>query len=92
MEGKMAGFLKIVAGICLAVTWVVCGIIAAGALLSSHPSAQDGTFWIYLMVTCVGLSLPAAILFAFAAIVDDVSEMKAHLAAMRRYYEPERQA
>jgi len=88
----MALFLKYVAGACLVVTWCVAGLVAAGALISPQPDTQGGTFWLYFIATCIGLSLPAAILFAFAAIVEDVSEMKNHLAAMRRYYEPGRQA
>lgn len=92
MEGRMSLFLKYVAGACLIVTWCVSALIAAGSIISPQPDTQGGTFWLYFIVTCVGLSLPSAILFAFAAIVEDVSEMKEHLAAMRRYYEPERPA
>ncbi|KQW22850.1 hypothetical protein ASC80_05780 [Afipia sp. Root123D2] len=86
----MAGFLKFVAGACLVVTWLGFGLIAFGAIMSTDPSTQSGGFWIYAVLTCIGVSLPAAILFAFAAVVEDVAEMKGHLAAMRRYYEPQR--
>ena len=38
----------------------------------------------------IGLSIPAAILFAFAQVVGDVRVMREHLRVMRTYYEPNR--
>jgi hypothetical protein len=86
----MANFLKIVSGLYLLLVWV--GFVAA-VVLAPAPDAYSGPL---ALLIALGASIPAAVLFAFAQIVEDVRSMRNnlrlqsdHLRAMRNYYEPQ---
>lgn len=85
----MATFLRIISVIYLLVVWVTFG----GAM---HAQETSGLTSILLFIGAVSLTIPAAVLYAFGQVVDDISAMRhnsrvqcEHLAAMRRYYEPQ---
>jgi len=86
----MANFLKIVSGLYLLLVWV--GFVATVALAPA-PEVYSGPL---ALLIALGASIPAAVLFAFAQIVEDVRSMRNnlrlqsdHLKAMRNYYEPQ---
>ena len=86
----MANFLKIVSGVYLLVVWV--GFVAV-VTLAPAPDVYSGPL---AFLIALGASIPAAALFAFAQIVEDVRSMRNnlrlqsdHLRAMRNYYEPQ---
>ena len=92
----MAIFLKIVSGTYLALVWAAFVSTFAGAHLGP-PSLEPTTVHLLGFLIALVLSIPAAALFGFAQIVGDVRIMRNsalvhtnHLAAMRRYYEPNR--
>jgi hypothetical protein len=81
----MAVFLKTVSTFYLVVVWAVF----AGTLkMPAVPSAGPLTPVIFFMIA-VALSIPAVALFAFGQVVGDVRATRNHLAAMRRYFEPQ---
>jgi hypothetical protein len=86
----MANFLKIVSGLYLLLVWV--GFIAA-VVFAPAPNVYNGPL---AFLIALGASIPAAVLFAFAQIVEDVRSMRNnlrfqsdHLREMRNYYEPQ---
>jgi hypothetical protein len=90
MGGAMAYFLKVVSGLYLLLVWV--GFVATVALAPA-PDTYSGPL---ALLIALGASIPAAVLFAFAQIVEDVRSMRNnlrlqsdHLRAMRNYYEPQ---
>ena len=93
----MAIFLKAVSGFYLILIWV--GVVAAWSKptpLAGTVGTGDAANFLVLLIA-VSLSIPAAILFGFAQIVEDVRAMRKlaktqneSLTAMRRYYEPAR--
>lgn len=94
--GNMAAFLKIVSGVYLVFVWLTFVMmvktpIAGAPALSGFESALA-------FLIAVALSIPAVALFAFGQILGDVRTTRdnsraqlSHLAAMRRYYEPNSQ-
>jgi len=89
----MAAFLKIVSGVYLALIWFVF------AFAVSHPNDtgpyNHDAVVVVAFVIAIGLSIPAAVLFAFGQVVGDVRIMRSHvrqqnehLRAIRAYYEP----
>lgn len=85
----MATFLRIVSILYLLIVWVTFG----GAI---HTQASSGLTPILLFLGAVSLTIPAAVLYAFGQVVDDISAMRHNsklqtdsLIAMRRYYEPQ---
>jgi hypothetical protein len=92
----MAAFLKIVSGVYLAFIWLVFFLAASRPTPLNASLGTDGAHIITFMIA-IGLSIPAAALFAFGQVVGDVRVMRnhariqsEHLQAMRSYYEPER--
>jgi hypothetical protein len=86
----MANFLKVVSGLYLLLVWI--GFVATVALAPA-PNVYSGPL---AFLIALGASIPAAVLFAFAQIVEDVRSMRNnlrlqsdHLKAMRNYYEPQ---
>ena len=95
----MALFLKIVSGVYLFFVWLTFALVAGGPSLGLHlnPSVGEAAVKTIAFFMAIGLSIPAVALFGFAQIVGDVRIMRNnarlqsdHLAAMRRYYEPNR--
>lgn len=92
----MAFFLKAVSGLYLILVW------AGVALALGKPPAPlantvggGGLSTFFILLFAVSASIPAAIMFGFAQIVEDVRAIRKsaktqteHLTAMRRYYEP----
>jgi hypothetical protein len=81
----MAVFLKTVSTFYLIVIW---GVLAGTLKMPIMPSAGP-LEPIMLFVLAVALSIPAVALFAFGQVVADVRAARNHLAAMRRYFEPQ---
>ena len=83
----MAGFLKAIAVVYLVLVWCFFAFaVFAVTIAKIDTAAQFGA--IYVFIGCVVASIPAALIYAFGNVVEDVSEVREHLAAMRRYYEP----
>lgn len=83
----MAGFLKAIAVLYLILVWGFFALaVFAVTFAKIDPAAQFGA--IYVFIGCVVSSIPAALIYAFGKVVEDVHAMRDHLAAMRRYYEP----
>lgn len=85
----MATFLRIVSILYLLIVWLTFG----GAI---HSQATSGLSSILLFLGAVSLTIPAAVLYAFGQVVDDISAIRHNsklqadsLIAMRRYYEPQ---
>ncbi len=92
----MATFLKIVSGIYLVFVWLVFAMMLNLPMAEASP--LGGLERIFGFLIAVGLSIPAVALFAFGQIVGDIRIMRndskaqlEHLAAVRRYYEPNSQ-
>lgn len=82
----MAAFLKFVSGIYLTFVWLVVflSIKNIGTAGVSDPTLYQLAF----IIIGVGLTVPAALIFAFGTLVGDTKKIREHLAAIRRYYEP----
>lgn len=85
----MAGFLRIIAGVCLLTVWLIFAII-----FTHTPS---GLSVIEALVVAVLISIPSIIMYAFCQVVDDVRDMrdnireaKWHLSIIRNYYDLEK--
>jgi hypothetical protein len=88
----MSVFLKIVSIVYLLLVWATFFLM----IRSPEPDPIGITAIMYFMIA-IGLSIPAAALFAFGQLVGDVRTMRNHaeiqsdhLEAMRAYYEPDR--
>lgn len=86
----MAKFLKFVSGFYLLFVWLIFVMSLATPVAGAY---AGGPFLAFLMA--IGLSIPAAVLFAFGQIVGDIRQMRDdtrtslnNLRVMRRYYEP----
>jgi hypothetical protein len=87
----VAEFLKVISVVYLIIVWI------AVALFFFVPVPGDAYAVAAKVLSIVGgisLSIPAAAMFAFAQVVEDVRAIRAHmtaqtdhLKAMRRYYE-----
>lgn len=93
----MAFFLKAVSGIYLFFVWASCAMAIAHPTPLSASVGGESAANVLIVMLCIGLSIPAVALFGFAQIVGDVRAIRNsarlhgdHLAAMRRYYEPQR--
>lgn len=92
----MAFFLKAVSGLYLILIWACVAIALSVPTPPLTSAAGSGDLAkLAVLLIAISLSIPAAILFAFAQIVEDVRAMRKsaktqaeHLTAMRRYYEP----
>ena len=84
----MSVFLKIVSGLYLAFIWLVFALVVYLPTSAGQYSHQVIVSLAFLIA--IALSVPAAILFAFAQIVGDIRVMREHLRVMRTYYEPAR--
>jgi len=78
----MASFLKFISGLYLVIVWLAFAIVAAGS------NGQTQIFGLVALLSAIGASIPAAALYAFGQVVEDVRQSRDHLAAMRKYYEP----
>jgi hypothetical protein len=85
----MAGFLRIVASVCLLTVWLIFGVILS--------QGGPGLLVIEALVVAVLISIPSVILYAFCQVVDDVRDMrdnireaKWHLSIIRKYYDLEK--
>ena len=85
----MAKFLKIISFLYLVAVWAMC----VGVM---QMPTTTGLVFLMAPLAALTLSLPAAVLYAFGQIVDDISAMRynskiqcEHLHALRRYYEPQ---
>lgn len=92
----MAIFLKIVSGVYLVLVWLTF-VMMVKTPVAGMP-ALGGFESVLAFLIAVVLSIPAVALFAFGQIVGDVRTIRnnsraqlGHLAAMRRYYEPNSQ-
>jgi hypothetical protein len=94
----MAAFLKIVSGVYLVCVWLPVLAFFTG-LHTPSLDASLGNTGVKLLgfLIAVVLSIPAVAMFGFAQIISNVRSMRNsiriqgdHLAAMRRYYEPNR--
>jgi hypothetical protein len=86
----MASLLKAAAILYLIMLW---GLFTIAMIGTSMQPVQIGTVRadaVLLFVACVVGTIPAAVLYAFGSMVEDVRSMRDHLAAMRAYYEPNR--
>lgn len=90
----MATFLKVVSGVYLVFVWLVFAMMLKAPMAAASSLGGAEPFFAFLIA--VGLSIPAVALFAFGQVVGDVRIMRnnskaqlEHLAAMRRYYEPQ---
>lgn len=92
----MAFFLKTVSGLYLFLVWLIIAMAISRPVspLAGTVGSGEAASVIVLFVGIV-FSIPAAVLFGFAQIVDDVRTMRKlaksqndQLTAMRRYYEP----
>jgi uncharacterized membrane protein (DUF485 family) len=84
----MTRFLKIISGLNLVLVWF------AFVLVISVADARTPAEMLAAVFAAVSLSIPSAVLFAFAQILEDVRSMRNnlrlqshHLEAMRAYYE-----
>lgn len=59
-------------------------------LFAPLPSLGAETSKVISVVVGLVATVPAAGLFAFAQLVEDARAIRGHLAAMRRYYEPQK--
>jgi hypothetical protein len=87
----MTRFLKIISGLYLVLVWF------AFVLVISVADARTPAEMVAAVFAAVSLSVPSAVLFAFAQILEDVRSMRNnlrlqshHLEAMRAYYESSR--
>jgi hypothetical protein len=87
----MARFLKIISGLYLVLVWF------AFALVISVADARTPAEMLAAVFAAVSLSIPSAVLFAFAQILEDVRSMRNNLRlqsrlleAMLAYYESSR--
>jgi hypothetical protein len=87
----MTRFLKITSGLYLVLVWF------AFVLVVSVADARTPAEMVAAVFAAVSLSIPSAVLFAFAQILEDVRSMRNnlrlqshHLEAMRAYYESSR--
>jgi hypothetical protein len=87
----MTRFLKIISGLYLVLVWF------AFVLVISVGDARTPAEMVAAVFAAVSLSIPSAVLFAFAQILEDVRSMRNnlrlqshHLEAMRAYYESSR--
>lgn len=84
----MASLLKAAAVLYLVLLW---GFFTIAMIGTSMQPVQLGTVRadaIMLFIACIAGTIPAAVLYAFGSMVEDVRSMRDHLPAMRRYYEP----
>lgn len=79
----MSVFLKVVAGLYLLVIWLVLAVPFPPDNIVGATGARA-----IIILIAVTLSLPAVVIYAFGQVVSDVRQMREHLKAMRRYYEP----
>ena len=94
MGREMARFLKIISGLHLVLVWF------AFALVISVADARTAAEMFVAVFAAVSLSIPSAVLFAFAQILEDVRSVRNnsrlqshHLEAIRNHYEaPAREA
>ncbi len=92
----MALFLKAISGLYLILIWASVAMALSKATPPFAGALGGGEAAnLLILLVAVALSIPAAILFGFAQIVEDVRAMRKfaksqndHLTAMRRYYEP----
>jgi len=86
----MAGFLKIVSGVYLALVWLsfVLMVMVSGATTGASVGGPT-VFNLLAFIACITLSIPAVALYAFGQVVGDVRAMRRHLRAMHNYYEPQ---
>src|SRR5262245_17023653 len=88
----MATFLKIVSVIYLIVVWISFAV--AVGIAGKPPMSAAPFMNILAFLIAVSLSIPAAVLFAFAQVVEDVRSMRTNIRtvaedirAVRQYYE-----
>jgi hypothetical protein len=74
----MGTFLQVVSGIYFVLVWVVVGL----ALVRTGTAPAGGLSTGYLILIALGMTLPAAALYAFGRMVNDTHEIKATLAQM----------
>ncbi len=84
----MAGFLKVISAIYLIIVWLFVAVAAMLPSIGGAAGIAHGLSFILAILSGIVLSIPAAALYAFAQVVEDVRSTRNHLAAMRRYYEP----
>lgn len=82
----MATFLKIVSGLYLVFVWLMVSLTIKNVGMAG---VSDPTLYqLLIFVIGIGLTIPAALIFAFGRLVEDARFIRIHLAAMRKYYEP----
>lgn len=89
----MANFLKVVSGIYLIFVWLVFVLMATTPAANAYVGSGGS---IIAFAAAIGLSIPAAIIYAFGQIVGDIRQMRDdarvslnNIRVMRRYYEPD---
>lgn len=94
----MAMFLKIVSVLYLAFVWLAF-FLAFKEINPLQPMMATDEAKIIAFLIAVGLSIPAAVLYAFGQLVGDMRTTRnyarlqnEHLKAMRSYYETQRTA
>ena len=83
----MATFLKVFSGLYLSLIWLGAATVVAIPFPADHFAGGSGARALAVLIAAT-LSLPAVVVYAFAQVVSDVRQMRNHLRAMRKYYEP----
>src|SRR5947207_9106481 len=77
----MAMFLKIFSGLYLALVWFAF-VLAIWAAYARAPAE-----WLAAVLVAVGLSIPSAVLFAFAQILEDARSVRNNLRLQSHHLE-----